>query len=89
MTMQELMERVGDKRFSYVKSLLKDALAEIQTITNDNVGTFTTDIANGQMEYGTPSNMIELKSVKVKNDDSDDVRYYPIKRTYDMNIVEE
>ena len=89
MTMQELMERVGDKRFSYVKSLLKDALAEIQTITNDNVGTFTTDIANGQMEYGTPSNMIELKSVKVKNDDSDDVRYYPIRRTYDMNIVEE
>ena len=89
MKMQELMERVGDNIFNYVKALLQDALAEIQTITGDNVGTFTTDIVNDQMEYGTPSNMIELKSVKVKNDDSDDVRYYPFRRTYDMNIVEE
>ena len=89
MKMQDLMERVGDNRFNYVKALLQDALAEIQTMTGDNVGTFTTDIVNDQMEYGTPSNMIELKAVKVKNDDSDDTRYYPIKRTYDMNIVEE
>jgi hypothetical protein len=89
MTMQELMERVGDNRFNYVKALLQDGLNEIQTITGDNVGTFTTDIINEEITYGLPGNLIELKAVKVKNDDTDDVRYYPIQRTYDMNIVEE
>jgi|19_taG_2_1085344.scaffolds.fasta_scaffold105032_2 hypothetical protein len=88
-TMQELMERVGDSRFNYVKALLRDALAEIQILTGDNIASFTTDIINGQSEYGTPLSMIKLKAVKVKNDDTDDVRYYPIKRTYDMNIVED
>ena len=89
MTMQELMERVGDTRFNYVKALLQDGLNEIQTLTGDNVGTFTTDVVNEEIAYGLPGNLIELKAVKVKNDDTDDARYYPIKRTYDMNIVEE
>ena len=89
MKMQELMERVGDDRFHYIKALLKDALGEVQLITNDNVDSFTTDILNGQDAYGTPSNMIKLKSVKVKNDDTGDLRYYPIRRTYNTTNVEE
>ena len=89
MKMQELMERVGDDRFHYIKALVKDALGEIQLVTNDNVDSFTTDIINDQDAYGTPTNMIKLKSVKVKIDDTDDTRYYPIRRTYNTNNVED
>ena len=65
MKMQELMERVGDDRFHYIKALVKDALGEIQLVTNDNVDSFTTDIINDQDAYGTPTNMIKLKSISI------------------------
>ena len=44
MTMKELMERVGERRFNLVKALVKDGIAEIEQITKENIDKVEADI---------------------------------------------
>ena len=65
MTMKELMERVGERRFNLVKALAKDACTEIERITKENIDSLETDMVKGKSRYDLPGFMIRLNSVKV------------------------
>ncbi len=86
MTVKELMELTGETRFNFVKILLRDCLTEMQMLTNENVLQYTTDLVNDQKGYDLPSNMIQVRSVKIKNADTG--YYGPINRLIDTNIKE-
>ena len=87
MTFKELMERTGEYRFNFVKSLVKDALAEVEQITKENIDLQETRVEKGKQMYELPLYMIRLNAVKVYN--SDDEKYYPIKRVRPTNIAED
>jgi len=86
MTVKELMELTGETRFNLVKILLRDALTEMQLLTNENVLQYTTDLVNNQKGYDLPSNLIQVRSIKVKNQDTE--YYSPINRLVDTDIKE-
>ena len=81
------MERTGEYRFNFVKSLVKDALAEIEQITKENVDLQETKIEKGKQMYELPLYMIRLNAVKVYHADNE--KYYPIRRVRPTNIAED
>ena len=71
MTVKELMELTGETRFNLVKVLINDALNEIQLMTNENVTQYTTDLTKDQATYNLPSNLVQVKEIKIKDTDSE------------------
>ncbi len=70
MTVKELMELTGENRFNYIKVLVNDALNEIQLMTNENVTQYATDLTKDQSTYNLPSNLVQVKEIKIKDTDS-------------------
>lgn len=88
MTIKELMELTGETRFNMIKVLIRDALIEMELLTNENIVQYTTDIVKDQLEYDIPSNMVQLKHIKIKNRNTG--KYEPIDRVINTNgIIEE
>jgi len=86
MTVKELMELTGETRFNLVKILLRDCMTEMQMLTNENVVQYTTDLVNDQKSYDLPENLIQVRNIKIKNQDTG--LYAPIKRVVDTDIKE-
>lgn len=72
------MELIGETRFNYVKNLIEDGMNEIQLETNENVTQYTTDLVKDQDAYNFPSNLVQVKAVKIIDEDSG--YYCPIPR---------
>ena len=89
MTMKELMERVGERRFNLVKAYVKDGIAEIEQITKENVDKLEADIVKDQKLYDIPPFMIKLLSVKILDKSGDTDKYRPIPRIWETNLAEE
>ena len=81
------MEVTGEKRFNYIKILIRDALIEMEQLTNENVVQYTSDLINDEMLYDLPSNMVKLDSVKIKNANTG--KYEPIKRIIPIDGIKE
>ena len=86
MTMKELMERVGERRFNLVKALAKDAISEIQQITKENIDSIKTDLVKDKSRYDLPSFMIKLGGIRIKDTETD--TYKPISRIWETNVEE-
>ena len=67
MTVKELMELIGETRFNFVKNLIEDGMSEIQLTANENVTQYTADIVKDQAAYNLPSNLVQVKDVKIKD----------------------
>ena len=78
MTIKELMELIGETRFNYVKNLIEDGMNEIQLITSENVTQYTAPLTKNQAAYNLPSNLVQVKGVKIKDEESG--YYCPIPR---------
>lgn len=87
MTVKELMEIVGETRFNYTKILMRDALIEMEQLTNENVVQYTSDLINGDSTYDLPSNMVKLDAVKIKNPNTG--KYEPIRRLIVLDGLKE
>ncbi len=87
MTVKELMEVVGEKRFNYIKILIRDAMIEMEQLTNENVVQYTSDLVNGESMYDLPSNMVKLDAIKIKN--SSTGKYEPINRVVPVDGIKE
>ena len=88
MTIKELMELTGETRFNMMKVLIRDALIEMELLTNENIVQYTADMVKDQLEYDIPSNMVQLKHIKIKNRSTG--KYEPIDRVINDNgIIEE
>ena len=70
MKIKELMELIGESRFNFAKNLIEDGMNEIQLITNENVTQYTTDLVKDQAAYNFPSNLVQVKAVKILDTDS-------------------
>ena len=70
MTMKELMERVGERRFNLVKALAKDAITEIEQITKENIDSIKTNLVKvGDIEEGVPLYEFNFRNVPIKGID--------------------
>ena len=70
MTIKELMESTGETRFNFIKNLMEDGMEEIQAITNENVTQYTSNLVKEQIAYNLPSNLVQVKAVKIKDTES-------------------
>ena len=67
MTVKELMERVGIEETGRAIAYIKDALEEINTISETHVTTQRINIDQNKRFYDLPNDLIQVKEIRVKN----------------------
>jgi len=80
MTVQEIMERVGVSDTGKAIAYIKDALEEINTISETHVNTERFDITKDQRFYEFPNDMIKVLDIRCKNHFNADDEYRSIPR---------
>ena len=67
MKVQELMERIGINETGRAIAYIKDALIEINSLSETNITTSRIDVAEDQRYYYFPNDMIKVADIRVKN----------------------
>tara|TARA_R100000458_G_C8277647_1_gene253245 strand:- start:2622 stop:2903 length:282 start_codon:yes stop_codon:yes gene_type:complete len=67
MKIEELMERAGINQTGRAIAYVKDALEEINTITEANIDTERVDIEKDKRFYDLPKNYVKITDIRVKN----------------------
>ena len=67
MKVQEIMERVGVTDTGRAIAYIKDALEELNTISETHVTTERIDITKDQRFYNFPNDMIKVLDIRCKN----------------------
>jgi hypothetical protein len=80
MTVQEIMERVGVSDTGRAVAYIKDALEEMDTISETHVNTERFDITKDQRFYEFPNDMIKVLDIRCKNHFNADDEYRSIPR---------
>ena len=80
MTVQEIMERVGVTDTGRAIACIKDALEEMNVITETHVNTERFDITKDQRFYDFPNDMIKVLDIRCKNHLNTDDEYRGIPR---------
>lgn len=86
MNILEIMERTGARDFGVVKTLVNDALQEIQRIIPGRTTYTLVDVVAGTRFYTLPATMELLVDVKRKYDTQG--RYISIPRVVNVNLDE-
>jgi len=81
MTVQELMERVGANETGRAIAYLKDALEEINLISETHVKTTRIDITENQRFYKIPKDAVKLLDIRAKNHNNANNNYQSIPRS--------
>jgi len=89
MKVKHLMERAGIQETGRGLMYVKDALEELNMLSETHVTTKREDIVENKRFYKFPINMVQLKSVRVKNHLNNKDEYRDISRlVYEPNIVD-
>ena len=80
MKVQEIMERVGVNDTGRAVAYIKDALEELNTITETHVKTARINIEKDKRFYDLPNDMIKLLDIRCKNQLNADDEYRTIPR---------
>ena len=80
MTVQEIMERVGVSDTGRAVAYIKDALEEMNTISETHVNTERFDITKDQRFYDFPNDMIKVLDIRCKNHFNADDEYRSVPR---------
>ena len=67
MKVQELMERVGINQTGRAIAYIKDALEEINMLSETHITTSRIDIKQNQRYYDIPNDAIKITSIRCKN----------------------
>ena len=70
MKVGEIMEVTGISKTGTALQLIKDAMTEIELTASENVTQYTHDLTKDQSAYNLPSNLIEVTTVKIKDETS-------------------
>ena len=81
MKVQEIMERAGMKNTGRAIAYIKDALEEMNLISETHIQTERIDIVANQRFYDLPDNMVKILDIRCKNHDTSDGTYKSIPRT--------
>ena len=90
MTVQEIMERAGTTQVGFAIAYIKDALAEMNILSETHVTTERIDITKDQRFYDIPNDCIKILDIRCKHHDNEDSKYRSIPRSiYEPTIVDE
>jgi len=89
MKLIELMQRTGNTDIGLVKSDLKRAFIEMESLVQDRVIQAHSSIAANQRYYGFPDNMVNLLDVRVKYTEGNTTKYRKIPRIVMVEEVDE
>tara|TARA_R100000152_G_C6668191_1_gene105244 strand:+ start:201 stop:482 length:282 start_codon:yes stop_codon:yes gene_type:complete len=89
MKVKELMERVGTKQTGKAIAYIKDALEEINMLSETHITTERIDITSGQRFYNLPNDLIKTLQIRCKNhlNNKDEYRVIP-RLIYEPKIVD-
>jgi|TARA_R100000781_G_scaffold86743_1_gene53382 hypothetical protein len=80
MTVQEIMERVGVTDTARAVAYIKDALEEMNMLSDNHFNTERFDITEDQRFYDFPHDMIKILDIRCKNHLNADSEYRSIPR---------
>ena len=81
MKVEQIMERAGIDQTGRAIAYIKDALEEMNLISETHVATSRIDITANQRFYNLPNNMVKILDIRCKNHDTSDDSYKSIPRT--------
>ena len=80
MKVQEIMERAGINQTGRAIAYIKDALEEMNLISETHVQTERINIVSGQRFYNLPNNMVKILDIRCKDHNNEDATYRSIPR---------
>ena len=80
MTVQEIMERVGVTDTASAVAYIKDALEEMNMLSDNHFNTERFDITKDQRFYDFPEDMVKILDIRCKNHLNADSEYRSIPR---------
>ena len=80
MKVQEIMERIGVQDTGKAIAYIKDALDELNTISETHVTTQRIDITEDQRFYSLPDDAVKVTNIRCKNHLNSDGEYRAIPR---------
>ena len=80
MKVQEVMERVGMTETGRAIAYIKDALEEMNLISETHVTTERIDLVKNQRFYNFPFNLVKLLDIRCKDHSNEDSTYRSIPR---------
>jgi len=89
MKVEELMERVGMNQTGRAIAYIKDALEEMNVISETNVTTSRIDIAANQRYYDIPHDALKILSIRCKNHLNTKDEYRKISRMVGEPAIED
>ena len=90
MKVKEIMERAGMTQTGRAIAYIKDALDEVNIISETHITTQRMDINENQRFYSIPNDCLKLLDIRCKHHNNDDSKYRSIPRSiYEPTIVDE
>ena len=90
MTVNEIMERAGINQTGRAVAYIKDALDEINMLSETHITTQRMDINANQRFYSIPNDCLKVLDIRCKNHNNSDSKYRSIPRSiYEPKIVDE
>ena len=90
MKVKEIMERVGMNSTGRAIAYIKDALDEINTISETHITTERIDITANQRFYKLPNDCLKVLDIRCKHHNNEDSKYRSIPRSiHEPTIVDE
>ena len=80
MKVQEIMERAGINQTGRAIAYIKDALEEMNLISETHVQTERINIVSGQRFYNLPNNMDKILDIRCNDHNNEDATYRSIPR---------
>ena len=90
MKVKEIMERAGTTQTGRAVAYIKDALDEINILSETHITTQRMDINEDQRFYAIPNDCLKIIDIRCKHHDNNDSKYRAIPRSiYEPTIVDE
>ena len=81
MKVQEVMERSGIKQTGRAVAYIKDALEELNLISETHTRRIRINLVENQRFYRVPNEMLQLLDIRCKDHDNEDSAYRSIPRS--------
>ena len=90
MTVNEIMERAGINQTGRAVAYIKDALDEINMLSETHITTQRMDINANQRFYSIPNDCLKVLDIRCKSHNNENSKYRSIPRSiYEPTIVDE
>ena len=90
MTVNEIMERAGINQTGRAVAYIKDALDEINMLSETHITTQRMDINENQRFYSIPNDCLKVLDIRCKSHNNENSKYRSVPRSiYEPAIVDE